>query len=202
MTATLHTQEGLALEAPPRSAAITPAPRPHTPPLPDSPALARGEVMLAAGGLLALGAGVGLKAGVATTGVMALLLPASALAVGAATLPGLYIASALLGVAPPLDRLLREVVRAVADQSAAALGLTPALVCLVVASDSADEALVLATLAVILCALLGLRALYRRVIAPAEDLRALLLFGLWAALCVAFGWQVYLKALSLSGGLL
>lgn len=165
-------------------------------------ALRREELMLAGGGLLALGAGVGLKAGVATTVAMALLLPASALAMAAATLPGLYIASALLGVAPPLARLLREVVRSVADQSAAALGLTPALVCLVVASDSAEEALAIATIVAGLCALLGLRALYRRLIAPAEDLGALLLFGLWSALCVAFGWQVYLKALTLGGGLL
>ena len=136
-----------------------------------APAFGWRDGLAALGGPAALGGCLGLKLGLGATLSMAGLLPLALLGVGAATLPGLYVASALLGFAPRAHQIGRVALGATRDLGVVMLGLTPPLVLLVASLPSTDEALVLGMGAVMISALIGARAFFQRLDGAVDDVR-------------------------------
>ena len=158
------------------------------------------ESLAGVAGLAAMGACVGMNFGLVGLGKMALMVPASVLAVGLVTLPGLYIGSAILGAAPDVKSTLYLALGAVRDMGVGMLGLAPALLFMSATASSADEATVVGTIVLGLGALLGVRAFYSRSSEVVRDPRALPVFAIWSVLSLGIGWQFYAKSLAFTGG--
>ncbi len=158
------------------------------------------EMAMGVAGPAAVGACVGMNFGIGGMLTMAAMVPASILGVGAVTLPGLYIGTAMLGAAPDVRSTLGLAAGALRDMGIAMLGLAPALLFMTATSASNDEATVVGSIVVFLGAALGVRAFFARSIEVVSGAAALPVFAIWAALSVGIGWQFYFKALAMTGG--
>lgn len=156
---------------------------------------------LALSGPLALGACVGLKADLGATATMAISLPLVLAGVMIITLPALYVSASMLGYAPRVSLVRDAALGAARDVGVMMLGLTPATLFVAASLPGVDEATVMGSLAVALCAMLGARAFSFRLKTVITERRALIAIPLWMVLSLGLGWQFYLMALR-AGGLL
>ena len=152
-------------------------------------------------GPAALGACVGLKSSVGAMLGMGLALPCLLALVGAMTLPGFYVASALCGTSPRMSQMARIALGGARDLGIVMLGLTPALVLVIATLATSDEALVVASLTAWLAGMLGARALFHRLTDSYQDWRILAIFGVWLLVSAGLSWELYVMALHMSGGL-
>ncbi len=157
------------------------------------------DLAIALVGPAAVGACVGWPSGGTPLLVMSGLVPLSFLIVGALTLPGLYVGSALMGAAPPARVMSRVAIGAFKDQGLVFLGLTPAMLFLCATSTDVYEALVVGTIGVFLGAMVGVRVFFLRLSRVTEDAHLAWAFALWAIVSAFLGWEVYLEMLNLGG---
>ena len=160
----------------------------------------------ALGGPALIGLCLGLQLGPMPALSLTLMLPLTALFVGALTLPGLYVGASMLEAAPAAHEVAHAAWRSMADGGVALWGVCPALLVLTSATTSADERIALATAALGLGAALTLRAFWLRFDAMGRALKAhpwalRALLATWSLLCAGLSWQVYWRALRLSGGI-
>jgi len=162
----------------PVSSSTSDQPGPHT------PALTSLGALLTAAGPIGLGAALAVRVGDISPIVT---LPAIVFAVAALTLPALYIATAVVGVAPPIDQVVRAVGRGLFALGVAQLGLVLPIAFLAVTSGVA-AALGLAQLGVAVAALVGLRRLQSELCADTiwSPLRNIL-FAIWAVTVLVIG---------------
>ena len=156
------------------------------------------EIAVAVAGPAAVGLCVGWAAGATSMLWMALLLPLAFLIVGVMTLPGFYIGAALWGVAPSASTMFKTAVGAFRDQGIIYLGLAPAMLFLCTTTDP-YEALVIGSVGVFLGAGMGMRAFSLRLDGVVGGQKILWIFGLWAAMSAAIGWEIYLEILRAGG---
>ncbi len=130
------------------------------------------------------------------------LTPLSFLGITFITLPGFYIGTALLNIAPEPREVSRVALGALHDQGVAYLGLSPALLFLCATSTNLYEGTVIGMVGLGLGALVGVSAFYRRLRKTMAEPKALfLIFTLWFLLCAGLSWELYLKILTFAGGL-
>jgi len=158
-------------------------------------------VAIALAGPAALGACTGLMASPSTTLVLALSLPMVVLGVGLITMPGFYVATALMGFAPRANTMLGTALLACKDLGVVMLGLTPALLLTVSSLPNSEQALIAGTLAMYVASIVGVRAFYHRLVETFEDARIIPLYIGWVLLSAGLGWQFYLMAISSAGDL-
>jgi hypothetical protein len=157
-----------------------PAPRLPSPPV---------SVAIAAAGPTALGAIISLRL---ANPAPAIAIPAVVLGVAAATLPALYIATAVTGAAPPLDHVARAVGRALFALGLAALGLAAPLLFLTTTTTDAGAAYGLTSVALVTALAIGLRVLHRELWGPGLRTIALdLTFLAWAVSALIIGARLY-----------
>jgi len=144
-----------------------------------------------------MGASLGMRHGLAAGAEAALGLLVVLLGVAAVTLPGLYIAAALVGVAPALGDSLKAASRALRDAGLVLLGLSPPVAFLVATAEQRSTVWLLGHAALALAVVLALRTLYRRLLKPlGRPARALPVFLGWAAVAVGIGERLLLGVLS------
>lgn len=165
-----------------------------------APVTAR-ALSVALAGPAALGAIIGLKLSLGTALMMGLTLPLVCLGVGVMTLPGFYVACSLLGIVPRAQVMGRIAVWGARDLGLVMLGLSPAMLLVIASLSSVDEAVVVGSLGVVASAMFGARALFHRLMDERRDMRLFLVFLAWMVLSAGLGWELYLMALRLSGGL-
>ena len=146
-------------------------------------------VAIAAAGPTAIGAIAAVRVGDAAP---ALAIPAVVLGVAAATLPALYIATAVTGAAPPLDRVARAVGRALVALGLVALGLAAPLLFLTTTTTEPSTAFALTSVALVTALAIGLRVLHRELWGPgARGLGRDATFLVWAAAAMIIGARLY-----------
>ena len=143
---------------------------------------------MAAAGPLGVGAVLAARLGSAEPLVA---VPVSVFAVTALTLPALYIATAVVGAAPPVGHVVRAVGRALSALGLVLLGLALPLGFLV-ATAGTGTAFALGALALATAAAIGLRALHGALFAgmPAVTGRGLL-FLTWAVIALVIGARLF-----------
>ncbi|MEW5851573.1 MAG: hypothetical protein AB2A00_22475 [Myxococcota bacterium] len=147
------------------------------------------ELLLAAGGMALLGAASGLRAGASVVVERSLVVPAALAATVILMIPTLYIGAAFAGVAPSAAQMLAGARKALAGLGGVLAGLAPAVAFLVLAGPAGMPTLV-ASLALLLGALVALRALFHQLFANAQAHRAVPIFGVWSAISVGIGAQM------------
>lgn len=157
------------------------------------------QIALAVGGPLALGACVGLKADITATMTMALALPLVLAGAVVVTLPGLYVACSMLGVAPRASMVGRAALGAARDVGVLMLGMAPATLFVAASLPGIDHATVICSVSVVVCALIGARAFTHRLQEVMLDRRSLVVYPIWMLLSLGLGWQFYVMALRLGG---
>jgi hypothetical protein len=122
-----------------------------------------------------------------------LTVPAVVFAVAAMTLPALYIATAVVGAAPPVSRVIRAVGRGLSAVGLVYLGLALPLLFLGVSSTE-ETAMVLAAAAVATGALIGLRALHTALFEGELPVTGRgMLFLTWAAIVLVIGARLFVE---------
>lgn len=146
------------------------------------------ELLLAAAGPLTVGAVLAARL---QDPAPLVAVPVSVFAVTALTLPALYIATAVVGAAPPLGHVVKAVGRALVALGVVLLGLAMPLGFLV-ATAGRGTAFGLGALALAAAAAIGLRALH---VALFEHERPMtgrgLLFVTWAVIALVIGARLF-----------
>ena len=144
---------------------------------------------LAALGPIAIGAIVAARAEAITPLVST---PALLFGVTAATAPALYIALAATGDAPPIAKVVRAFGVAFAAFGVALAGLILPAAFLAASSISPITTYVVATAALAVAGILGLRRLARELSSPESGLAASLVFMVWTAATAGIAGRLWL----------
>ncbi len=192
------------MQHPPHTTTQTSAATAATSPAPhhdDLPAHKHGlahHVAWIAGGAAALGALSGLDRGLVEMLDRAMSLPLVFVIEAVVLMPALYIGSALLGLSPRLDLLMRAGSATLGDIGRLLLGLTPALSLTIATSQSPRTAEFVAFCALALAALLGLHRFYGLVFSKVSRPEATLpLFIAWSIPVLGIGLHQVDRAFSL-----
>ncbi len=162
-----------------------PTPRPQ--PIPAATPLA---VACAAAGPIGIGAVLAQRLGDLAP---LIAVPAVVFAVAALTLPALYIATAVVGAAPPIAHVVRAVGRALHSLGLVHLGLALPLLFLG-ASSQAATGFALGAVAVMTGAVIGLRMLYAALFDGALPMTGRgLLFVTWAGIALVIGARLFVE---------
>jgi len=150
--------------------------------------ISKSSLLLTLAGPLAVGAIMGTKHGVLSVGLCALLVPASIFGVALIMAPVLYIGLTLLGAAPSARAVGEAMLGALKASGLVMLGLSPALISLSSSVPSEASSLVLGTLALMVAVLIGVRALFGKLLGPARSwLRALPVVAVWTPVALGLG---------------
>jgi hypothetical protein len=142
------------------------------------------------------GLSIGLRSGVATSLMKAMELPLVLGAVAVLMVPALYIAGALVGIAPSARALLSHAIDAMKTGSVVLVGLAPASAFLTITSADPAIAAPLGLAALGLAAVVAFRSLYRGMFEDLEEHgRALILFFAWAFVATGIGGKLVYSAL-------
>jgi hypothetical protein len=151
-----------------------------------------------AGGAAALGALSGLDRGLPDMLDRAMSLPLVFVVEALVLMPALYIGSALLGLSPRLDLLMRAGSTTLGDIGRLLLGLTPALALTIATAQSPRTGEFVALCALALGALLGLHRFYKLVFGEVSRPEATLpLFIAWSIPVLGIGLHQVGRALGL-----
>jgi len=157
----------------------------------------RVRALLAAAGPACAGAAIGAPFGLAQAATEAALLPAVIVGVAAATFPALYVGLSLFRCAPPTRELVAAGGRALGATGMLLLGLTPALLFLLLTADEPARVLALCAIpAVAISAVLGLRALFSSIVENwRQRLLLLPLTAVWSTVVLGLGAYFFLQPL-------
>ena len=155
---------------------------------------------LAFGGPLALGAVLGLGAGARAIFAQSLLLPCLVVGLSLSLVPTLYIGLSLAGGAPPALAVLGELRKGLTSTGMVMAGLSPAIAFLVVASEEPSSSLPLGIAVAGGAALVGLRQLFRGLLAATPNReRFSLIFVPWTLIALALGTDLFVALLASTG---
>jgi len=125
-------------------------------------------------------------------------VPLAVLGAALISAPALYIGAAVVRAAPSPGAVLSGLARGLDDAGLALLGLLPAILFLGATARRAEVAAVVALAALAGSMLFGLRLLYGRVFPTVEArVRALPVFGAWAAVSLGIGLMMLIRVLEL-----
>lgn len=153
-------------------------------------------LLAAAAGPAAIGAVLGMPRGGLAMASGAAILPGILLGVTLLMVPALYIATSLLGAAPPARETPRHLTRALGAMGIVLLGLAPPSAFLAATMGSAGTALALGALVTIGGTLIGLRRLFAGMFAEQRaGVLAVFACVAWSLVALVIGGRLFFDAL-------
>jgi hypothetical protein len=155
---------------------------------------------LALAGPLALGALIGLPLSAATAALEAGAVSALVVGLAATMVPALYIATALVGLAPAAGEFAACALAGLRSAGIAMLGFA-APAAFLIATSGPEATAALGGVALLGGVLLGLRSLYVRLLGDADSILGALLFFGWSAIALAVGARLFFETPAVSASM-